>query len=610
MLRRFQRLDLKWKLMIPFVLLTFLWAASGTFLITRQAIDRAGARAENELREDMFNVGSRFADLVAAHIELVRLASHTEGMRSALIDGDRPGIDRLARPLFLNSRAETMVVASSSDEELLQLWRASSDTSFALGPEALRLIREEIRGQEATHKVVMMVDSTQGPLLIAAGPVMRGQEQVGTVIVGTLARTFVHRLFPSLGDGMAVFGPSGQRVASAGDVRRIDPAVLRAPDATKQVIDGYAVLVGSLQARGYIVAKVGLFRRTDSLVSEVRRTAGGLIGVGLAAIFGVIGLGVFTARAITSPLARVAETARSIAGGDLSQRAHVRGGDEIGTLGAAFNQMADRLQTLYADLEARVEARTDELTRTNQELERVARAKSEFLANMSHELRTPLNAIIGYSELLSDPSFGPLKPGEVRKQARAIHSSGMHLLDLINDVLDLAKIESGKLMLHVEDVALKKVIKDSVELMRPDSDAKGLKLRVRLAKAPESVRADEKRLRQILLNLISNAVKFTPEAGSVIVEAASTATGVAVSVIDTGIGIRPEFQEQIFEQFIQVDGSYGRKQQGTGLGLALTRQLVELHGGTITVESEEDKGSRFTFTIPTLKAVAKIREAS
>lgn len=607
-MRRFHRLGLKWKLMIPFVLLTLLWAASGTFLITSQALDRARTRAESDLQDDMLNAGSRFADLMAAHIELVRLAVHTEGVDAAVRSQAADELDRLVRPLFLNSRAELMVIVDAHGRQQVSLWRGDDPGSVPIASDDETQIRAQAF-KDTSQKVVTIANSAKGPILLAAAAIRRGDEASGYIAVGTLSSSFTKRLVPSMAEGVAMYDPSGKRISRSGRVIGLDSALVTSPDVTRQVADRTAVLIGDLQARGYSLAKLAIFQRTDSLASEVKKTAGGLIGLGLAAIFGVVGLGLFTARAISAPLARVAETARSIADGDLSQRAKVRPGDEIGTLGTAFNQMADRLQALYEDLESRVKERTNELSSANLELERVAKTKSEFLANMSHELRTPLNAIIGYSELLADPSFGPAKPSEVRKQARAIYASGRHLLDLINDVLDLAKIEAGKLALHVEDVGLKKLIKDSVGLMQPQATSKDLRLRVKVAKAPDLIRADEKLLRQILLNLISNAVKFTPEGGTVVVEAWSSDSGICVSVTDTGIGIDSRFLDQIFEQFVQVDGSYSRKQQGTGLGLTLTKQLVELHGGQITVESEEGKGSRFTFTIPELTS-GKVKRAS
>jgi signal transduction histidine kinase len=248
-------------------------------------------------------------------------------------------------------------------------------------------------------------------------------------------------------------------------------------------------------------------------------------------------------------------------------------------------------------LEERVRARTAELEAAN-------RAKSQFLANMSHELRTPLNSIIGFSALLTEGLHGPLTERQ-RRDVGHIHASGQHLLAVINDILDLARVEAGKLELTLEPVALGPVIEDSLTLVREQAAAKGLRLESELPEGLPPALADPLRLKQILSNLLSNAVKFTPEGGAVTVGARAEEEGLALWVKDTGVGIAPEDQERIFREFEQADNTLARQHQGTGLGLALTRHLVELQGGKIRVESEgEGRGSTFTFTMPTAEVGA------
>jgi len=240
------------------------------------------------------------------------------------------------------------------------------------------------------------------------------------------------------------------------------------------------------------------------------------------------------------------------------------------------------------------------LSGANEELWRANQAKSEFLAHMSHELRTPLNAIIGFSELLLDGI-----PGEINDEQRQclndILDSGQHLLNLINDVLDLAKVEAGKMELRLENLNLADVIDDVVETVKPMLDDNRHKLVVNVDEKMPRVRADKKRLRQIFLNLLSNAIKFTPADGKLSIEVKRNGNWCQVSVVDSGIGIRKGDQEQIFEPFTQLDTLPQNTRQGTGLGLALTKQLVEMCGGKIWVESEWRKGSRFTFTLPLQK---------
>jgi signal transduction histidine kinase len=238
-----------------------------------------------------------------------------------------------------------------------------------------------------------------------------------------------------------------------------------------------------------------------------------------------------------------------------------------------------------------------EIEEKGKQLEAANRHKSEFLANMSHDLRTPLNAIIGFSEVLQEKLFGELN----EKQAEYtddILSSGRHLLSLINDILDLSKVEAGRMDLEVARFDLPTAIENALILVRERASRHGIRLRHSIDERLGEFHGDERKIKQILLNLLSNAVKFTPEGGQIKVDASLSDSAVIVSVADTGIGIAPEDQEAIFEEFRQVGKDYARKREGTGLGLTLTKKFVEMHGGKIWVESELGKGSIFTFTLP------------
>jgi len=238
-----------------------------------------------------------------------------------------------------------------------------------------------------------------------------------------------------------------------------------------------------------------------------------------------------------------------------------------------------------------------EIEDKGRQLEAANRHKSEFLANVSHELRTPLNAIIGFSEVLQERLFGELN----EKQAEYtddILSSGRHLLSLINDILDLSKIEAGRMELEVTTFDLSSAIENALLLVRERASRHGIKLDRAIDERLGDFTGDERKVKQVLVNLLSNAVKFTPEGGRIKVEARLGDNAAMVSVADTGIGIAKEDQEVIFEEFRQVGSNYAQKREGTGLGLSLTRKFVEMHGGKIWVESELGKGATFTFTLP------------
>jgi signal transduction histidine kinase len=266
---------------------------------------------------------------------------------------------------------------------------------------------------------------------------------------------------------------------------------------------------------------------------------------------------------------------------------------------APFSEAQIALLTTFADqaVIAIENARLfQELQDANSQLAEASQHKSEFLANMSHELRTPLNAIIGFSEVLLERMFGELNEKQAEYQ-QDILSSGQHLLSLINDILDLSKVEAGQMELEVESFSLRAALENGLTIVKERASRHGICLNLEIEPGLDTIEADERKVKQVLFNLLSNAVKFTPDGGRIIVRARRTAGTVEVAVQDSGIGIAAEDLGRVFDEFRQV-GQGAAKSEGTGLGLALTKRLVELHGGQIWVESEVGLGSTFTFTLP------------
>jgi len=304
-----------------------------------------------------------------------------------------------------------------------------------------------------------------------------------------------------------------------------------------------------------------------------------VIAIAISSILLALALGYAITWSLLGPVRQMDVRFNEIAAGDFTKDVTVPNRDEFGALAANLNRMNAELARLYHQLEA------------------ANRHKSEFLANMSHELRTPLNAIIGFSEVLEERLFGELNA----KQAEYIHdifTSGGHLLSLINDILDLSKIEAGKMELELASFDLVGTLQGVLTLVRERATRHGIELGLDVGAGVGLIVADERKVRQILLNLLSNAVKFTPDGGRVALAAKRGSDVVEITVADTGIGISPEDQAALFEEFRQVGADAARKHEGTGLGLALAKRFVELHGSTIRVESAAGKGTTFTFSLP------------
>ncbi len=302
--------------------------------------------------------------------------------------------------------------------------------------------------------------------------------------------------------------------------------------------------------------------------------------IGIAA--GSIGLALFLGYVISwsliGPVKRMDAQLKQIASGDFSHRVEVQNRDELGALAANLNRMSEELGRLYQQFEA------------------ASRHKSQFLANMSHELRTPLNAILGYTELIVDNIYGEV-PDKIRDVLQRVQNSGRHLLGLINDVLDLSKIEAGQFTLSLNDYSVTDVVQSALAAVESLAAEKKLALKVSVPPDLPPGKGDERRITQVLLNLVGNAIKFT-EAGEVRIQASVSDGQFLVAVSDTGPGISEADQQRIFEEFQQGDDSSTRAKGGTGLGLSIAKRIVEMHGGRMWVESTLGKGSIFSFALP------------
>jgi signal transduction histidine kinase len=352
-------------------------------------------------------------------------------------------------------------------------------------------------------------------------------------------------------------------------------------------------------AENDLMAVVRIRMPTEAIEKGVHLNRAVLMSIALVtALLVMSGSYIIVRYVIVKPVRHLKEVSDAISAGELNVRSEIQTGDEFEDLSHAFNRMLrnlvsmqDRWRKVHADLDRKV----DELAQANMALYESNRLKSDFLARMSHELRTPLNSILGFSEVLL--SSNQLSDKQQR-WVRNIQSSGERLLNLINDILDLAKIEAGKMQVRLEEFRIDDVGEGMLAMFRPLAEKKNIDLRGQIDPGVPPLRQDVVKLQQILSNLLSNAIKFTPEGGRVLLKAEADPNHLVLTVSDTGVGIAPEEQELVFEKFRQSGNPLTREHAGTGLGLSIVRELSKLLGGEVTLQSELGRGSTFTVRLP------------
>ena len=513
--------------------------------------------------------------------------------------------------------------------------------AFPTRPESRILAARAVLSRAIIHVPDVMADSEFGNQALAttAGwrsllvvPMLRGEEVFGTVGVGraeigpfrgeeiALLQTFADqaviaienvRLFKELEAQTAALTRSVDQLTALGEVGRAVSSTLDLETVLTTIVsravelsglDGGVVFEYDEGAEEFVQRATTVSGALAELRPTPIRKGAGIVGRTAITLEPVQVPDITEPAAYESPRreALIASGIRAILAVPMIHQERL-----IGCLGVTRNrpgefplETIDLLRTFATQSALAIQnARLfQEIAAKGRQLEVASQHKSEFLANMSHELRTPLNAVIGFSEVLSEGMFGQLNEKQ-EEYARDIYSSGQHLLSLINDILDLSKIEAGRMELEVSEFDLPAALDNALTLVRERAGRRGIALGMTVDERLGQIRADERKIRQVVLNLLSNAIKFTPEGGRIDVEAGLRDDAVEISVTDTGIGIAPEDHEAVFEEFRQV-GRSDKKAEGTGLGLTLCRKFIELHGGRIWVKSQVGTGSTFTFTIP------------
>ncbi|MGK7904545.1 MAG: ATP-binding protein [Hormoscilla sp.] len=523
---------------------------------------------------------------------LRRYAIDAEGQRGELLKGS-PNYDPRIRPWYTGpARAKTMKWTD------VYSWASSPTLAITLG--------EPYYDRDNRFQGVLAVDITLAQM----------RDFLQTLKVGT-GKTFIIER-----SGYLIASSSDKKHFRPGDNKperllatEIDDRLIQATARYLQTEFGKFDRIGQSSQLSFETGKQNIFlqvspfqdgRGLDWLIvvvipeadfmAQINANTRTTIGLCILALVIATVLGIFTSRWIARPIMMLSAASQEITDGKLSQKIEVRGVDELEVLASSFNQMAAQLQESFEELETRVQERTAELEQAKVAADAANHAKSEFLANMSHELRTPLNAILGFSQLMT--RSGSLPP-EQMENLGIINRSGEHLLTLINKVLDLSKIEAGRISLNPKNFDFYRLLSDLEDMFQLQADDKHLQLLFELdPQLPQYLRGDQGKLRQVLINLLNNALKFTEEGGvSLRVQVkASDNSRLDFEVEDTGPGIAPEEIDSIFEAFVQ-SATGKQSQEGTGLGLPITRKFVELMGGSLRVSSEVGRGSIFKFDI-------------
>ena len=597
----FRDLPLFWKLLIPFFALMVIVGTAGGFRIIHELAARAEAQLDQELLQRSLNVRTLLRDRELYLLESVNFASNLQGMATAVSDRDVRAVSRLLgsvqrlksdldlsvvleptrRPVALRSRGSEPGPAPRFDERFVDVALADRDGGRHAGV---------LGDQDAT-------------MLAIATPVCASSEPCEVVGVAIVAMRLEGLLDESLArasgefpgdEAVALYTAAGSELGTAGPwLRPTNVPMLDEGTSRRQTIRSggreFAVLYAPYEVQGRRLGTLAFQTPTAPAFAAARRAAvqlGLLLLVGMA---GVVGIGALLSRVVVGQVRPLVSTVHSLGRGELSARATMEGADEIGSLALGINQMADQLQLSHDTLDARVKQRTEEV-------QRLLGQRNELFASISHELRTPLAVILNQAAMLLEQAP---KDAVVAHAGRRIDGSARELLALVNEILDFAKMEAGMLTIEPESVSVREVLDDVIPSMQPLFDQDDLIVTVRIPRTLPRVIVDPRRLRGIVQNLLDNAVKYTPPGGRIEVRAVEGSGAVEITVSDTGVGVPADAWDLIFEPFYRAQGTAPlRGQPSTGLGLALTKRLVEAHGGQISFQSEPDKGSIFRFTLP------------
>lgn len=604
----FGDLGLVWKLLIPLVGMTLVVGMVGTFAIVRELNERAQVDLERDLLRESATAEAALHDLGLSLSESVRFGANIEGVAGAVDRGDEETARRqLASVPAAQEVLDLLVVTDRDGRGLVEVQRQGDRLEVESGTPwrergAADLLAEDGGRRSFVRYAFLDVDGAS--FLVASGPIARDDEVVGTIIAGIDAGDAAGFAGRRAGSPVELYDDSGRVVAvSEGPVARSTPPdtpvraqVRRTEERAGEEV---AVVYSPLEFTGEPIGQLSVRMPTAPAFAAAQGTTLRLALLVLAAMGGVVALGVLVARLVVRQVRPLVDTSRRLGSGELTARAPRFGNDELGEVARGMNLMAEQLQAAQEEVKLRVTARTEELERLYQELLRLEEGRSEFFTQVVHEFRNQLFAIRTHAEMMRDPDFEPDSASWRSEYGELISEAAVELLRRVDEILELARAEAGKTEFEFEEVQLADVVEHLGPTISALARRGDLEASFEVPHNLPRVRADRDRLNQILMNLVSNAVKYTPPGGRVAISARRRGNTVEVAVADTGIGVPEDAGDRLFEPFYRAAGrAEGSEFTSSGLGLAVTRRLVESHGGEVGYVSHPGAGTTFTFTIP------------
>lgn len=604
----FRDLPIMWKLLLPFLVLLMAVGSVGAYIIVRDLSSKSAAALGEQLTLRALDARSFIHDRELDLLESANYATNQQGMVEALA-AERPvAVGGLLRSVIA-LKTDLAIVAATNEQgaSVSELVRSGSAITPASGTDwsSFAPVRAALERETKASGFVRLGDKV---LMIMVAPVCSGASgcaPVGFAIAGFDAAQVARAIAMATSDtgrgaeNVTLYDEDGRILTSTaqappsvrlGDTTQIEQRRLRV--GGEDVATAYAAFTLAGSRAGAVAVTIP----AGTAFGSVGGPALGLVGLLVLAMAAAIGLGAAVSRLILRQLRALLETSRELGEGKLSARAPVLSEDEHGELAVALNRMAEQVEASHETLELQVEQRTEAIRRLMQD-------RTEFFAGLSHELRTPLAVILTQADMLVGTNGSRAARGEASETIRA---SAGQLLGVVNDILDLARAEAGSIDVHLRPVRLPELLRDIEPMLVRLGAASDIEVKTRLPGRLPMVAADAARLRDVFVNLVDNAIKYTPPGGNIQISAEREGGDVRVSIADTGVGIPSKIGDRVFEPFYRVPGTRPQREQASsGLGLALTRRWVEAQGGTITWAPNPGGGTVFVFTMPVARTAGR-----